>query len=284
MWLVSGIVCGVLVLAIYNLVQEFESLRLQRQIRNRYTPEVLNKPKEIKEEPIATEAAKMRLPIIMYHYIDYIIDPNDKVRNSLTINPANFANQLQHFKDVNYQTYFVRDVPGILEGKVKSASRSAVLTFDDGYEDFYTYAFPILKKYNMKATVYIIVNFIGKKGFLSDREIKTLLASGLIEIGSHTFDHAYLKRTNAVVAKRQIIESKKVLENEFGIKVKTFAYPYGAFDNQAMDLVKEASYSAAVSVISGTMQSTGNVFYLSRLRPGFLVGSNMISALENFPR
>ncbi len=284
LWFLAGFVIGALLFARYYIASEIESSKLQKKIIPKYTKEVLEKPKEIKEEPQASQAAKIRFPIIMYHYIEYVKDPNDTIRRSLTINPALFEYQLKNFKEANYQMYFVREIPDILSGQIKTSTRSAALTFDDGYEDFYTNAFPLLKKYQTKATLYIVANFVGRRGFLNEMEIKELLTSGLVEIGSHTFDHAYLKRANPAYARRQIVDSKKKLEDEFGVQIKTFAYPYGAFDNSALDLVKQASYSAAVAVISGTIQSEGNIFFLSRLRPGFLAGPKMIGVMENFPK
>ena len=114
----------------------------------------------------------------------------------------------------------------------------------------------------------IIQNDIGKPEFLSHRQIQEMLDSLLIEVGSHTLPHAYLKTMSDNAAKKQIVESKKKLEEEFNIKVETFAYPNGAFNQKTVELVKEASYSAAVSVISGTIQSQENLFFLSRIRQG----------------
>jgi len=209
----------------------------------------------------------IKIPIIMYHYVEYVKDPGDTIRKKLNTTPIQFERQLISLKINNYETYFVKDIPDIINGIVDYSTQSVVLTFDDGYKDFYDNAFPLLKKYHMRGTVYIVQNNIGKSDFLSHKQIEEMLDSQLIEIGSHTLAHAYLRTMSDAFARKQILESKQKLEEEFNIRVKTFAYPNGAFSAKTIDLVKEASYSAAVSVINGTVQSQDNLFYLSRIRP-----------------
>ena len=200
------------------------------------------------------------------------------------MSPYYFDLQMKAFKDAGYETYFVKDVPKILSGDLKVGSRSAVLTFDDGYRDFYSIVLPILKKYNLKASLYIIVDYIGWKDFLSKEEIQHIIDSKLVEIGSHTLDHVYLKNMKKEIAMHQITESKKQLEEMFHIPVETFAYPFGAFTEESIELVKGATYSAAVSVIPGRTQSSDNLFYMSRLRAGNLIPAILDKQLQEWEK
>ena len=259
------------ILFIRHLIyQKNQNTKIQKtpSITPYYENTVFEKPSIL----IATQSAlikhPIKIPIIMYHYVEDIKDPGDTVRKKLNITPSQFEKQPISLKKNNYETYFVKDIPDIINGLVDYSTQSAVLTFDDGYKDFYSNAFPLLKKYHMRGTIYIIQNDIGKPEFLSHRQIQEMLDSLLIEVGSHTLTHAYLKTMSDNAAKKQIVESKKKLEEEFNIKVETFAYPNGAFNQKTVELVKEASYSAAVSVISGTIQSQENLFFLSRIRQG----------------
>ncbi|MBI5451894.1 polysaccharide deacetylase family protein [Candidatus Gottesmanbacteria bacterium] len=252
-----------------------------------YNQSAFHLPKELENKKISSDSSvlstyQVKLPIIMYHYIEYVKDAGDLIRKKLDITPANFENQLKSLKEAGFTTYFVRDIPGLFHTKSRLSSKDVILTFDDGYEDFYTDAFPILKKYQMKATLYVVNNFIGLKGYLNEGEVREIIDSGLVEIGAHTLDHVYLKRAPLSYARKQIFESKKLLEDKFGIKVDTFAYPYGAFSKEVADLVKEASYTAAVSVIPGAYQSEENLFYLSRIRPGIFMGRDTGKILENW--
>ncbi len=247
-----------------------------------YTQAVFQKPAGLVSEKNASISAqtKIKLPVVMYHYIEYVKDAGDIIRKKLDINPFTFNKQLESLQVAGYTTYFVRDIPQLLQNPSELENKKpVVLTFDDGYEDFYTDAFPILKKYNMKATIYLIYDFIGRKGYLTDKEIRELIDSGLVEVGDHTLDHVYLKLAPLSFARKQIFESKRILEDRFGIKVDTFAYPYGAFSQDTINLVKEASFSAAVSVIPGVMQSGDDLYYLYRIRPG-MFGSDAARVLD----
>ena len=223
---------------------------------------------------------KIKIPIIMYHYVEYVKDDGDLIRKSLDIIPSLFEGHLQTLRKANYETYFAKDIPEIMDGTIHYSTHSAILTFDDGYEDFYSVVFPLLKKYHMRATVYIIYNYIGRSGFLDEKQIKELIESGLVEIGSHTLDHVYLKQAPDLYAEKQIVESKQKFEERFGVSIKTFAYPYGAFSNKNIEYVQKAGYTAAVSVISGIMQDKDNLFYLSRIRPGLFTPTSMIRFIE----
>lgn len=247
-----------------------------------YEKKVFKLPKELENK--ASVSATLKIPIIMYHYVEYVKDVEDLVKKRLDINPDLFEGHLKALKEASYKTYFVKEIPDILDGKIEYSSHAAVLTFDDGYKDFYTVVFPLLKKYQMKATIYVVVNFIGRRGFMNDKEIKEVLDSGLVELGSHTLDHLYLKLTPESTARKQIFESKKILEEKFKVKVETFAYPYGAFSKKTVDLVKEAGYKAAVSVIPSMIQSKENLFYLSRVRPGIFTPKTMIRVIESYKK
>ena len=221
--------------------------------------------------PTPTPPVSVRLPIIMYHYVEYVKETNDIVKKRLAINPALFEAQLKEFQKEGYVTYFARDIPDILSGKIKPASHSIVLTFDDGYEDFYTVAVPILQKYNMKGTDFVIYDFLDRKGFLTKQQVKELAQNPLVEIGAHTLDHVYLKVVPDSVARKQIVESKTDLEVLTGKPVETFAYPYGAYNNDTANIIKEASFTAALSTNFGVIQTQSKQFILSRVRAGALI-------------
>lgn len=284
---VAGIVCTVIIgSVVYSIQRLKEKKKVQAADPNIIAPYYQKKDFQLPEgiKSIASTSATVKIPIIMYHYVEYVKDANDIIRKKLNINPYLFEGHIRSLEETRYKTYFVRDIPDILDGKIKYSTRSAVLTFDDGYEDFYSVVFPLLKKYQMKATMYIVYDFIGRKGFMNEEEIKEIMASGLVELGAHTLDHLYLKFLPENTQRKQIIESKKKLEELFGIQVKTFAYPYGAFSEETVNLVKEAGYTVAVSVIPGMQQSTDNILYLSRVRPGIFTPQTIVKVIEDYKK
>lgn len=274
--------------SILTLNRNKKSNVLEKQMVSRYyEPKVFEKPNNLQTpNRIASviEKKDYRIPIVTYHYIEYVKDPLDTIRKSLDIVPFIFEKELEVLKNNNYQTLFVKEIPKILSGETPYSSKSAVLTFDDGYEDFYTDAFPLLKKYKIKATIYVVYDFIGRKGFLNEKEIKEIIDSKLVEVGSHTLDHFYLKKSSKSIAAEQIIDSKKMLEDKFNIKIETFAYPYGAFDQEAINLVKSTGYTAAVSVIPGIKHSDEDLFYLYRIRAGSFSYGTIINFFENYKK
>lgn len=249
-----------------------------------YYPRISFKlPPDIARERVATTSARsFRLPIIMYHYVEYVADAHDLIRIKMNISPAIFEHQLQSVKNNGYQTIFMRDVPQILAGVQPVSPKTIALTFDDGYEDFYSYVFPLLKKYRMKATIYIIYNFINRRGYLNDVEIEELKDSGLVELAAHTLDHVDLPMERKDLAWKEISESKTKLANRFGVDVVSFAYPYGAFSKDVVTMTEKAGFTSAVSVIPGINQSESNLFYLYRLRPGILWGNDPVRTLESY--
>lgn len=252
---------------------------LQQSIRKYYDQQILDKPPLV---PASTfrNPSMLSIPIFIYHYVEYVKDKRDTTRQGLDVLPDVFEGHLQLLANTHYTTYFVKDIPDILKGVILFKPDSVVLTFDDGYEDFYTDAFPLLKKYNIKSTIYVVADFIGKKNYMTESQIREIVESNLVELGSHSMKHQKLTLMPINVARKEITDSKEKLEKRFNVKIQTFAYPYGTFSPKLIDLVKEASYSAGVSTVKGIDQSNNNLFFLSRVRAGTISKQGLIKAIE----
>ncbi len=272
----AGVSVGILIILtsrLYNARQEAIMRKREIKIHNAQKNKRTDKPHL---------PTNIKLPIITYHYVENVADPGDKTRIKLNINPLIFENQLREMHEASYSSYFVSDVPRILKGKEKISDHSIILTFDDGYEDFYINAYPLLKKYRMRGTIYIIANFIGHQGFMSEREIREMIGSGLIEVGDHTLSHLDLTNIKPDVARHQIVDSKKALEDMFGIKVTTFAYPGGFYNPAVEEMVKEASFEAAVSTKPGVYLNHDRLFTLPRVRAGYLYWQSIKLFFDKF--
>ena len=232
--------------------------------------------------PTPTPLQNITLPMVMYHYVENVVNPVDTIRIKLDTNPALFNSQLMMLKDNNYETYFVKDLPKILDGKITPASNSIILTFDDGYEDFYTDAFPILKKYKYKSTIYIVSKFINKKGYMTQKELQEIQDSGIVEIGAHTLSHPDLRYLSLNKAQDEIVSSKVELEKMFSINVETFAYPGGGYNDNVIDIVKKAGYTVAVTTKPGITIKRDSLLTVKRIRPGFLTILQIKSFFKNF--
>lgn len=256
----------------------------QYQRYNEYKYEMKELPEEMKRVLSSSTSSGFRIPVLLYHYVEYVEDKSDTIRQSLNITPYAFEEQIKTFKDNGYTFLTASDVSDILDGRKKMPKKPVVITFDDGYRDFYTDAFPILKKYQAKATAYIVPNFLDRPNYMFVSQVEEIIKSGLVEIGAHTLNHVYLKGIDAKIAKEEIAESKKELEKKFNIEVVSFAYPYGAFDQETEKLVKEAGFKTAVSTILGIAVSRENRYFIYRIRPGYNTRIQLTNYLKSIPQ
>lgn len=239
------------------------SLKIVSQPANSTSPAVqpLTNP-----EPPANPNQKIQVPILMYHYIRVNPDPNDKIGAGLSVTPDNFNAQLDYLKNHSYQTITLDDLILALAGTKQLPARPIILTFDDGYADFYSTAFPALKQRQMQATAYIITGFVGKSDYLTWNQIKELDKSGLITIGAHTVNHVDLPKVTSKIAQDEIENSKQTLAKQLGHAINHFCYPSGKYNDATITLVKNAGYLSATTVAGGTTHSYNDRYQLTRVR------------------
>lgn len=189
--------------------------------------------------------AKLSMPVLMYHHIRNYNDPSDQIGINLSVSPEKFATQLDLIQKDGYQTVTFQDIES---GNIPE--KPIILTFDDGYQNFYDYAYPELKKHNMKAVSFIITDYTTKSDYMNENEIKEISRNG-IEIGSHTKSHPDLSSVTPTKANTEITESKSILENIIGKKIISICYPSGKYNDSVIAEVKAAGYSFATTTKAG---------------------------------
>ena len=177
--------------------------------------------------------------ILCYHRV------NNETVDYITVPTEVFREQLEFLSSEGYQTVGLND---LLQGNTDE--KSIVITFDDGYEDNYANAFPILNHFGFTATIFCIAEKVNAPGYLNLNQISEMSKKGFI-FGSHTISHPRLPNLTQEEKRREITDSKKILEEKLGIPVFFFCYPYGEFDEETVELVSEAGYHAACSNIPG---------------------------------
>jgi len=205
------------------------------------------------------------VPVIMYHSVS----PQATEANRLSVSAASFERQMRFLKEHRYNVVTLEELAALISEKKKIPPRTIAITFDDGYKDNYEWAFPVLKKFNLPATVFVIIDEIGRpqQDRLSWEEVKAMQDSGLVTIGSHCMGPDPLTKISAPdEIKRQIFESRRVLEEKLGRKVFAFSYPEGRFTSQIRGLVIDAGYKVAVATNPGRHYPDDDVFALKRLR------------------
>jgi peptidoglycan/xylan/chitin deacetylase (PgdA/CDA1 family) len=219
-------------------------------------------------------------PILMYHSVN----PEAKKENRLAVTDKQFERQMRFLKNFGYNVVPLESLISFIEEGKSIPPRSLAITLDDGYKDNYTYAFPILKKYNFPATILVIIDEIGRpaRDRLSWDEIKEMQDSGLISFASHCLGPEPLINIKSEgELRRQIFLSKKILEEKLGCEVPLFGYPEGRFNDQIRYLVREAGYKIAVAGSPGKKFSNHDPFLLKRLRISANAGNLFVFWLES---
>ncbi len=228
----------------------------------------------------ASPSATFRVPIVLYHYVEYVKDKGDTIRQSLDIVPRTFDEQVKTLSEAGFTFMTASDLADVLDGITPLPPKPVMLTFDDGHWDLYTDVLPILQKYHAKATAYIVSGFIGGSDSLSSEQLQKVIDSKLVEIGAHSVHHVALGHRLLQLIQYEIGQSKKQLEDGYHIKVVSFAYPGGSFDQQAIDVVKSFGFRTSVSTLPGVEQSQTVRFYLYRIRPWYRTGNTLLDYLD----
>lgn len=206
-----------------------------------------------------------RFTILIYHSVN--------PEHQWSISPQTFEKQIK-FLTSNYQVLSLKDFFNFQDN-------SFVITFDDGYEDNYLHALPILKKYNCKATFFICTGFVSQeiditkdwdfyKGLspMTAEQIQEMKEQGM-DFGSHTHSHPILSKIPLEEAKKEIHKSKVILEDILGEKINLFVYPFGQpknFNENVISILKEEEFKLALSTIWGSNTKRTSPFILKRIR------------------
>lgn len=209
----------------------------------------------------------------MYHSISDRAQPRFR---RFALSPVHFAEQMAFLAHHNYTTLtvsqyiYARTIGAALTGPF------VVLTFDDGYADFYEEALPVLQRYSLVATLYISTAYVNDasrflqheqeshRPMLAWEQLRKISASN-IECGAHSHRHLQLDVIPETIARAEITRSKRILEEKLGRTIKSFAYPYGYYRPAVQQLVREAGYLSACAVRYNLSSPTDDPFALSRL-------------------
>lgn len=225
-----------------------------------------------------------RIPVITYHSID---DSGSVVSTS----PAVFRRQMRKLSDAGYRTLTMGQFAASIASGSWPGERSLVLTFDDGFENFLTEAFPVLRDHSFSATVYLVTAQCGRfndwagnppelprSRLLSWEQVKDLSRQG-IEFGSHTMRHPDLTRLDAQAVDFELSQSRAVIEETLGSKVTSFAYPFGRSNDSVRRSVRKL-YASACSTDLGKVGGGSDVYRLERIDAYYLSNPRSIDMID----
>ena len=215
------------------------------------------------------------MPILMYHSIS---DKSKEIFQEFAVRPAEFAEQMEYLANHNYNTITVAQLMQARKHKAFTIpERPVVITFDDGFADFYTEALPIFKKHHFSATLYVATAFVdgtsrwldfvgeGERPMVTWEQLVEIDANG-IECGAHTHTHPKLDSIPFSRAKREIELSRQLLQEHLGKGIPSFAYPFGYFTNRVRRAVQEMGFESASAVRYAMSPEDDNTFSLARLQ------------------
>ena len=187
----------------------------------------------------------MSIPVLMYHSIS-------SDNNIISVSVTNFKKQMKLMSLLGYKGYSLNKINS------KTSKKKIIITFDDGYENIFTEAMPILKKFNFSATCFIVNKKIGyfndwdknqknfkKKKLMNKKQINTWINNGF-EVGSHTMNHYNLKYLSNDQKKYQILKPKQFFKTNYGINIQSFSYPFGCYNEDCLKILKR-NYKFAVT-------------------------------------
>jgi peptidoglycan/xylan/chitin deacetylase (PgdA/CDA1 family) len=230
--------------------------------------------------PLRSSVARRRglqIPILMYHSISEISNNGVHPYFVTETTPKTFECHMKYLYDNAYRAISPDQVVVLLNSGRRDHTKYVVITFDDGYRDFYTHAFPILHKYEFTASVYLPTAYINHrarkfltKDCLTWSEIRELHKAG-ISFGSHTITHQKLKFLSHSDCEHEVRYSKERIETELGTAIHSFAYPYAFpeedrnFTRRLQGCLEGCGYRSGVSTVIGSIHSPEDRFFLKRL-------------------
>ncbi|MBL4780854.1 MAG: polysaccharide deacetylase family protein [Porticoccaceae bacterium] len=214
-----------------------------------------------------------RFTILMYHMIS---QPGTIAEAKYACPPERFEQHLRYIQSSHHCVVSLDEIEQHLLNDTALPDNAVAITLDDGFEDNYTQAFPLLQKYGMPASIFLATGVMGatnkwmqgrdfpERSMLNWQQIEEMNRYQL-SFGAHTVNHAKLSELDTAAAEEEISQSKQQVEDQLGTSCSHFAYPYGLFSEQSPEIVKSAGFTLACSTRSGFNNSQRDPFLLHRI-------------------
>ncbi|MFM0621264.1 polysaccharide deacetylase family protein [Streptococcus suis] len=209
----------------------------------------------------------IKLPILMYHAI-HVMAPEEEANANLIVDPTTFESHLKALQDAGYYTLSPEEAYKVLTENVLPAGKKVVwLTFDDSLWDFYSYAYPLLKQYQMKATNNVITGFTenGIEGYLTLNQMKEMQANGMSFQG-HTVNHPDLEVSSTDDQMSELSQSKNYLDSQLNQETIAVAYPSGSYSQDTLNISEQAGYKLGLTTNNGLASLADGLLSLNRVR------------------
>lgn len=208
----------------------------------------------------AEKNTNIKIPVLLYH----VVKPNPDPTNPYQFSLDEFEKHMDYLKENGYRTLTMKQYFNILDGKAAMPEKPILLTFDDNSNDFYPYVFPVLQKYEMKATQFTVSNWVNGSWNMTSSEILTVMEKG-VDIQNHSVTHPFLANVSKEEQYKEIHHATVALKELTGKTTFTFAYPYGNYNSDTISILKELGFEGAFKVGGGLSTDQSNRFELPRI-------------------
>jgi len=205
-----------------------------------------------------------KIPILMYHEISTVLERNKKIRSTnpiYTLSIKQFDEQMKYIHENDYQTLSLDE---FMNPRLRTNEKKVIITFDDGWANNYSNAFPILKKRNLTATIFVITGFVGRDEYMDWRQLRQMGEEGM-SIQSHTVSHRPLTVLENHEIMYELQGSKKSIEEHLGKRVDFLSVPHGMIDRRVIGTAQIVGYKAICTSEPGFSHSYGNPAILKRI-------------------
>ena len=240
-----------------------------------------NKYKEYQQKP------DTKIPILLYHNFVPTVPDSDPDNFNYINTPQSFEENIKTILEDGYTIISMDELNNAINGKIELPSKPILITFDDGYYSNYEYIYPILQKYNAKASIFVVTDKVGKEindiKYLGWNEYLEMQNSGLVEIFIHSQKHVFYDKLPARKVRDDVLESYKIIVEKLGKKeVKAFAYPYGAYTNETVWTLKINGIDFQIYDIGMNHFNSFNKNFIKRINvPCEMTGKEIIEEIQN---
>jgi peptidoglycan/xylan/chitin deacetylase (PgdA/CDA1 family) len=209
----------------------------------------------------------VRVPVLMYHYISVPPVGADQLRVALSVPPLQFEEHLRYLRDAGHTSISLYELTLALQTGAPLPPRPVVITLDDGYRDAYTQAFPLLRRYGFKATLFLITDFIDHDyaAYVTWDQVREMQQAGM-EMEAHGRTHPDLRNRDVPFLIWQIMGAREAIEAQTHQAVHFYCYPSGKYDGRVIEVLQSLHYLGAVTVAPGVEQCANRLLEMPRLR------------------
>jgi len=210
------------------------------------------------------------IPILMYHHLTALDANASETLRTWTVAPNQFAAQLDYLQQRGFHTITLHQLVDFFENGKSLPTNPIVLTFDDAWIDDYNVAFPELRKRDMVGVFFVPTAYVQAGGeLLLNWDMVLEMDRAGMDIEGHTINHMNLSQANLVEVRRQLVDSKQILEEKLGHPILALSYPFGAFNSKIIAETQNAGYRAGVILCCGYEQQSDRMFLLPRIRVSY---------------